>query len=112
MTVTLLNLIEDVPQLVLQSIYFDTVEKANEEGGGDGGFGDADAIALLAFVCSCTSLGVNVITAVLEFANMYRTGRTGWCVPGESHHPASAWALRWIDGLAEKLGFIRSQTSV
>jgi len=49
-------LLEDIPQIVLQNIYFVTV----------GGFDNADQIAVFAFVCSCLSLALNLFTSVGE----------------------------------------------
>ena len=51
----LVLLFEDIPQIVLQSIYFQTL-----------GLENADDIAIFAFVCSCLSLSVNFLTMVVE----------------------------------------------
>ena len=48
-------LLEDIPQIVLQNIYFATL-----------GFDNADQIAVFAFVCSCLSLALNLFTSVGE----------------------------------------------
>ena len=48
-------LFEDLPQIVLQNIYFDTL-----------GFENADQIAVFAFVCSCLSLALNFCTSCSE----------------------------------------------
>ena len=44
--------LEDIPQLFLQNIYFQTL-----------GFDNADSIAIFAFVCSCISFALNLVAA-------------------------------------------------
>ena len=56
----LVLLFEDVPQIVLQNIYFQTI-----------GLKNADAIAIFAFVCSCLSLAVNFLTMTAECCGYY-----------------------------------------